>query len=819
MLLKNKILFLFLFLIVNIAFGQVTKIMGTVIDAETKEPLPFVNIAVKGTTIGATTDFEGKYSLEFKIGSDSIICTYIGYNKKAKAIIKGKFQTVDFELTESSIKLDEVVIVPGENPAEVILKKLIKNKDINNREKFDAYQYEVYNKIEFDLNNISEDFKNRRVFKPFKFVFENMDTSTVNGKAYLPIFLSESVSEYVYRKKPKTEKETIKATKITGVDNKSIQQFLGNMYININFYDNHIPIFQKNFISPVANFGLMYYKYYLVDSAFLNNKWCYKIQFKPRRKQELTFTGNFWVNDTSFALKQMDVRIAKDANINLICDLTAYFEYDNIEGSNWMTTKEQVIIDFNPLEKISTGVFGKRTATYRNFEFNKLKPEEFYNTPANIITEEGSFEKGNEYWEKARHDSLTKDEMAIFKMVDSVKSLPAFKTWYDVIEMLTTGYHVRGNFEWGPYASLYSYNGVEGSRFRLGVRTSNDFSKKIMLETYGAYGLKDKRLKYGASMLYMFNKNPRRALGLSYKNDVEQLSKSSNGFREDFLLSSVFSRKPSTDLSYIQEYKGYYEREWFQGFSNTLTLTHRILLPPPSFSFQLNTLNAKIRKPSIISSEIKLNTRLAYQEKFVMGEFLRYSLGSKYPILSVDFAYGLKNVWESDYEYQKLTINVQDWFNLSPFGWSKFIVEAGQIWGKVPYPLLKLHEGNETYVFDEYAFNMMNFYEFASDKYVSFYYTHHFEGYFLNKVPLMRKLKWREVALIKGVTGSVSDKNRELMTFPSTLSNLGKPYVEAGAGIENIFRVLRIDALYRLSYLNKPNVTKFGVRASLQFTF
>ncbi|MEI7595302.1 MAG: DUF5686 family protein [Bacteroidota bacterium] len=793
--------------------------MGTVIDAETKEPLPFVNVSLKGTTIGTTSDFDGNYSLEFKIASDSLESTFIGYNKQTKPIVRGKFQTINFELKENSISLNEVVIVPGENPAEIILKKLIKNKAINNREKFDAYQYEVYSKIEFDLNNISEDFKNRRVFKPFKFVFENMDTSTVNGKAYLPIFLSESVSDYFYRKKPKTEKEVIKGTKVTGVDNKSIQQFVGNMYVNINFYDNYIPIFQKNFVSPVANFGLMYYRYYLVDSTFINNKWCYKIQFKPRRKQELTFTGNFWVNDTSFALKQIDVRIANDANINLICDLTAYFEYDNIEATNWMTTKEQVIIDFNPLENITTGVFGKRTATYRNFKFDKFMPDEFYNTPTNIITEDGSFEKNKEYWDKARHDSLTKDELAIYKMVDTVKSLPAFKTWYQVVEMLTTGYHVRGNFEWGPYASILSFNDTEGTRFRLGVRTSNAFSKKIMLETYGAYGTLDNRFKYGGSLLYIFNKNPRQSCGFDYKKDLEQLSKSSNAFREDFLLTSVFKRSSSSQLSSVEEFKGFYEKEWFAGFSNTLTLIHRELWPSRGVVFDMHPLTSNSIKQTIVSSEVKLTTRFAFQEKFVLGEFTRFSLGTKYPIISADFTYGFKNIWNSDFEYQKLAINLQDWFNVSPFGWSKYIIEVGQIWGTIPYPLLKLHEGNETYVFDEYAFNLMNFYEFVSDRYISAYFTHHFDGFFLNKIPLMRKLKWREVALVKGVVGSVSDKNRAIMTFPNTLSGISKPYFEVGAGIENIFKIIRIDALWRLSYLDKPNITKFGIRASLQFTF
>jgi len=815
----NILLLTFLLVLPFVVFSQITKIMGTVKDSITGEPLPFVNIAFKGKNIGTTTDFNGNYMIETRYAGDTLVASYVGYHASERFVVRNQFQTINFALFQTNIELSEVVILPGENPAHGILRNIIANKHKHNKEKFDAYEYEVYSKIQFDINNIDEKFMERRVFRPFKFVFDNIDTSVINGKPYLPVFLSEAISDYYYRKKPKSELEIIKATSVSGVENESVSQFSGSMYININIYNNHLDVFQKNFVSPISNSGLMYYRYYLVDSTFIDNKWCYKIMYKPRRKQELTFTGSFWVNDTTFAVKEIELRIADDANINFINDLYAHIQYDKVDDENWMVTKEHIIIDFNVLKNDNTGVFGHRTATYRNFVLNKAREDSFYNSPTNIVLKEDALSKDKSFWEENRHEELSKNELSIYNMIDSVKTLPAFRTWVDIVTMVVTGYWVKGYAEIGPYASILSFNDLEGTRIRLGGRTANAFSTRLMLDGYAAYGTKDQRFKYGGGFLYMLNKNPRETIGAKYKNDVEQLGLSSNAFREDFILASLFRRKPADKLSMVEEYQFHYEKEWFGGFSNTLELRRRELFPTAGSGFEIRDNGEVAHKKSIITSEITVKTRFAYQEKFVMGEFERMSLGTSWPVLQVDYTYGYPNVLGSDFEYHKLTFNVKDWFNIKTFGYSKYIIEAGKIWGKLPFPLLKLHEGNETYYFDEYAFNLMNYYEFVSDQYLSFYYTHHFDGYFLNKIPFFRKLKWREVGLLKGVVGSLDEKNRDTMLFPDGMYKVSKPYFEAGVGVENIFRIFRFDMLWRLSHLDNENVAPYGFRGSLVLSF
>ncbi len=808
------------------AVGQLTKIMGTITDSETGEPMPFVNIILKGTTIGVTTGFDGSYSIETKNPADSLIASFVGYKKQVKPVVKGKFQYINFEMKPTNLMLETVVIKAGENPAEILLRKIIQNKKRNDPDQYDAYQYEVYNKIQIDANNITDNFRNRRIFREFDFIFDNVDTSTVNGKTYLPIFLSESISEVYKKRNPRSSIEIVKANKISGIENESVMQFLGDKFQHTNIYDNYIGLFQKNFISPIANFGLNAYKYYLIDSAYLDNKWCYKIMFKPRQKQTLTFTGHFWVHDTSYAIKEIDMRIMDDANINFINDLVIRKDFDLIDGEYWLLTKDYIIGDLNVLENDSAdvvGFFGRKTTTYRNFVINQPKPDDFYKSPVNVVVKDDANEYSDDFWIENRHEDLTRDEKTIYYMVDTLKKIPRFNTYIDIIEMVTTGYYEVGNFEIGPYGSILSFNAVEGARIRLGGRTSNKFSKKLMLFGHGAYGTLDRRWKYGGGFLYMLDKNPRRAVGAEFKFDLEQLGTSQNAFREDFFLAFLFRRNPADKLTMVEEYKVHYEHEWFNGFSNTFNLIHRNLYPVGDNVFQLNVVDDTgtymKEESAITSTEIRLDTRLAYKERFLLGEFERVSLGAEFPILDIRYGYGIPKHVGGDNEYHRLQLGVSHWFNAFNLGWSKYIIEAGRIWGTVPFPLLKLHEGNETYFFDEYSFNMMNYFEFVSDKYLSVYYTHHFDGYFFNRIPLFRKLKWREVVFAKGLIGGLDQANRDYSVFPEGMYVLDKPYFEAGAGVENIFKIIRVDAIWRLSYLNHPNISKFGIRFSLQFAF
>ncbi len=808
------------------AFGQ-TKVRGLVKDAETGEPLPFVNVSYKGTTVGVITDFNGKYFLETKKPVDSLVFSYVGYQREAYSVQPNTFQIINTSLQSSSVQLAEVVVLPGENPAHVLLRKIDNNRERNNIERYKTYSYEVYNKMEIDISNVDENFKKNRLFNQFQFVFDYVDTSAVTGKSYLPVFITETLSEYYFQKSPKKEKEIIQGSNISGVKNEKISEFTGQMYLQVNIYENFISVFGKGFVSPIASFGKLYYKYYLVDSMYINNNWCYQVSFQPKRKQEPTFTGDFWVHDTTYAIKKVNVRITKEANINFVNDLYAEMEYQKVQDSLWFLKREHYFIDFNIADKTS-GIFGRKTTSYRDVKLNIDIPEGFFNPQVaqETITKDSVNEKTTDFWHGKRHEKLTEKESNIYQMVDSIKQVPIFRTWIDVINTLITGHYVVGFWEIGPYYKLYSFNAIEGHRFRFGGRTSNDFSTKVMFTGHVAYGEKDDRFKGALGMLYMINKNPRRSAGFDIKHDMEQLGISQNAFTQDNILASFLRRTYNKKLTMVNEAGIFYEHEWYQGFSSTLNVNTRRIFGTEYVPFQTVSNTDTTVHSQVSSTEIKLNTRFAYNEKFLMGEFERVSLGTKYPIFNLDVIIGLPNVLKSRHEYYKLHMSIDHKFNINPFGRFRYIVDAGYYIGTAPYPLLQIHEGNETYAYDDYAFNMMNYYEFVSDRYVSVLAEHHFDGFFLNKIPLFRKLKWREVIAAKALIGRVSDRNRDAMVFPDNLRGLKEPYIEASAGIENIFKLFRIDAMWRLTYLEKPDdvenftkIPKFGIRAQLKVEF
>ena len=799
--------------------AQTTIITGKVFDATSNEPMPFVNVLLLGTKVGAVTDFDGSYTITTTVPADSLRAQYIGYDITVVPIKKGVKQVINIPMSKNSVTMNEVIIYPGENPAVTLLKKVWAHKPDNNKEKLNAYQYESYNKLEFDLNNISEEFQKRKVMKPVQFIFDGIDSTNPTEKPHLPMFFSETVSDFYYRSDPKTKKEVIKGSKVSGIEDASISQFTGEMYQDVNIYENNIILFGKHFVSPISNNGLLFYKYYLIDSVTIDGHWCYQIQFKPKRKQELLFIGNMWIADTAFAVKRLEMTITEDANINYVNAFYVIQDYDNTSGA-WMLTKERVVADF-ALTKRQMGLYGRKTTSYRSIVVNQPKEDDFYTRTENIVVEAGAEKRDSLYWETARHDTLSKTEQGIYDMVDSVQNLPVYRTWQDIVIVAYSGYKIIGPIEYGPWYKTISGNQIEGVRFRLGGRTSNDFSKWVEFSGYGAYGLKDKEFKYNFGFKSFITKKPRQLVGLNYKNDYEILGQSNNAFTSDNLLASIFRRNPLNNMTRVEQYEVWYERDWFTGFNMRLALVNRNMYPLNDTAYvHLLPDGGSEYKPGIQTAEVRANLRFAWDEKYVEGVFSRVSMGTRYPIVQVQYVAGLKGVLNSDYAYQRLSINVDDRIRINPIGYTNYILEAGKIWGVLPYPLMILHPGNETYVYDWASFNMMNYYEFASDQYAMATIIHHFDGFFLNKIPLMRKLKWREVASFRCVYGSVSQENRDALLFPSTLFTLNQgPYMEAGAGIENIFRFFRVDCFWRLTYLDNPRVKPFGVRVSLQVLF
>jgi len=826
---KGIIVILLLSLVQGVC-AQSTRVRGKVTDAKTGEPLPLVNVFFKGTTVGQTTDFDGMYFLETREAVEELQASFVGYESLTVKVHPGTYNTLDLKLQPLTFDLDEVKVTPGENPAHAILRNVRKNKYRNNPERIPEYFCNTYTKMELDLTNIKPGFKNKKLQKNFGFVFDHMDTSVITGKAYLPVMISEASADYYFRKNPSLTREIVNASRISGIEEDyTLAQFTGHLHGNINLYDNYIDVFEVRFASPLSEHGLLYYKYFLVDSLNINGRKTYKIRFHPKAFSTPVLDGEVNIDSASWALESAQVKMVKGLNVNWIRHLVMENKNRLVNDSVWFPEREKMFADFSLVMSDSSKVvsfLGHRQVDYSNVNLKPDIPREVEKMDNNVIIRRDVLKNDEAYWDTIRPYALSKQEKQIYDMVDSIKNVPLYQNIYTIVTTILGGYYDTKYVGIGPYYKILSFNEQEGCRFQLGLRTTTDFSKKIRLFGHGAYGTKDQRWKGGGGFNYAFNDLLTSQLTISFKHDVVQLGAGINAFSEGNILSSVFSRGDNDRLSMVNQLDMQFEKEWRHGFSNTFGLQLRNIF---SNSYVPFVQPGGEGMPSIQSTLLRLNTRVSWNEVVVRQEFDKYSMGSDYPIIGVDLAAGIKGLFKNDYEFYRLVASVNYDFPISPFGKSQVVLTGGKIFGKVPYPLLKLHEGNATYFYDPYAFSCMNYYEFASDEWIALFYEHHFKGFFLGKIPLMKKLKWREVFIFKGLIGTLSDKNngslpdsRAVLLFPAGMSSVSKPYFETGIGIENIFRLFRVDAIWRLTHRKeKPgqDVQNFAVNFSVYLNF
>lgn len=823
------------FCISQLLIAQQTVIKGKVRDAQSGDGLPYVNIYFKGTTIGTTTNFEGYYTLKTSNPGDQLVASYIGYITKVKMRKKGLInQTINFQLEGTARNLDEVVVVAGENPAFVIMRKVIKNKSKNDRRSLSAYEFESYNKIELDIDNITEKFRNKKIMKKIVSIFDSLQQiAGEDGKPILPVFISESISQYYYRSNPKKSRENILHSKMTGVgldDGSLIAQIIGTSFQQYNFYKNWLNILEKDFISPIADSWKLYYQYLILDTLYVGNNWCYKIEINPKRLQDLAFWGTIWIADTSFALKRIDVTIGKSANINYIEKIKIQQELEQTEAGAWLPVKNRVMIDIAEVKDDWAGMIAKFYTSNRNFKVNDPKDIKFYSEPI-VVAEDALQNMDNEeFWDNQRHEKLTETEKRVYDMIDTLKNMPLIKTYIEIIDIIINGYYSFGKIDIGPYAFVFAWNTTEHSRVQIGFRTNYNFSKKFIFKGYAAYGTYDKVLKYGGKVRFITSFKPRTEMGLGYKYDLKQVGLTDEIDNNLFLAFSNFGElnKPF----YSSETKIWVKSEFIKGITEKITFRNYTFDPQFTFTYpKINGTDTVILN-DFVSTETIFETRLAKDEMFLQNDNERISLGTKkWPILTIRYTMGISNVLNSDFDYHKVTLNVSDKFRLGTFGVSYYSLTAGHIFSKLPYPLLKIHLGNETPFYNRETINLMNYFEFVSDSYVWLNYRHHFNGMIFNRMPLFKKLKWRAIVTANVLFGGVArqdnkpTEDQEFKTLDQEFKILKTPgviipYVEVSYGIENIVRLIRVEAFHRLTYYNKkkyPHDTNFGIKFSVQF--
>lgn len=832
-------------------------ITGRITDAKNGDPLPFATVGLKGKNInaGAQTNFEGVYTIKTKFMADSIYVSTVNYKKKIKALDKdAATQTVDFQMTGEAKSLDEVVVFSGENPAFKILRKLRENAEKNDRKRLTAFEYDSYSKMELDVDNISEKFKQKKIMKQIQGAIEKFEKiAGEDGKAVIPTFISETISKFYFRETPNRKKEIILKNNIKGVGVKEgsfISQIVGgNIFANYDFYDNFVPFLGKDIISPVGNNWKGTYSWYITDTTDVDGHICYGMEFDPKNDKDLVFTGKVYIDSTSFALVQIDAAVGKQANINFIDKIKISQELEQTAEGAWLPSKTRFLIDIAEISKNSAGMLLKMYISNRNYVINQPKELSFYDLPVEVA--EDSKEPDPKFWMEARHESLSAQDILASRLIDTVRNVPIVKTYVEIAEIIASGYKRFGNkFAIGPYINLFAVNSIEGLRTRFGFKTLAGFDKKWILKGWVGFGTKDLVFKYGGEVNYILSRRHWTVAGFRHSYDIERIGLTPELIGDNKIFYAFTRWGRFTGPYFRRENEIFLKTEPTKGISFNVAFTTRTFDPLFDFKFRTHP-ELGVNSPTLDNyddSFITVEARFAKNETFIMDGNERISLGARrVPTFSIAYQHGIKGVMGSSFNYDRFTAKIYQTFRLGSFGRSDYTVQAGYIPSNLPAPLLFPHLGNETFFYNRAAFNTMHFFEFVSDKYVSLNYNHNFEGLFFNRIPAIRQLKWRLIASANVLFGSQREENLELMKeaipvinprhsfdkdgkmitrprYNFSALNPAIPYVEVGYGIDNIFKIFRLQAFHRLTYLDHLSPggyipKSFALKASVHFSF
>lgn len=823
--------FLFLVLAFTLAKAQ-TKISGVVTDIDGNS-VPFANVVFKNSFEGTITNEDGRFYLESNETYPQVVVSFLGFQNKEITLDKKINYNMSIVLQQEAASLDEVVIFSGKtskknNPAIDILKKIWDNRRQNGVKKFNQYAYDKYEKLEFDLNTIDSTFTENKIFKGMEFIFQEIDTSRVTGKTYLPIFINEASSKVYGDNLLGKEREILQGNKNSGFENNNtLIAFLKDLYSPYDVYDNYLKFFDKAFTSPLSKTGVDVYNYVLLDSAYRKDKWCYNIAYYPRRKNELTFKGDFWVNDSTWAIKEINLQASKSANVNWIREVYIEQEFDVLNDSIFLITRDYFMSDFSFQDKEKAkGVYGRRTTLYDNYDFDTPKEKYFYKIQVDPYQYE-VYNRPDSFWEENRLEKLNKDELSIYKMLDTLKTVPRFKALYSAASVLASGYYEVDNFDIGPVFSVFGYNEAEGLRVRLGGRTYFSQNDQWRLEGFGAYGFKDDRFKFGISAKALLNRKNRLTLYAGYRKDVEQtgasLTSSNDVLGRNLASSSLITVGANDKLTRVKLATLGFSLEPVKNLNIRLTGSYRSLSSATqTFSVAYEREDGSIGN-TVNQPELQVSAFFTPKRK-VSGYGVERTIINQgsFPSIFLGYTYGIKGFLDGEFEYQRIQGLYSHPWNIGGIGRLTSTIEAGKTIGQVNLSLLNPIPGNQTLFSIYNTFSQLDFYEFVSDQYVSLHLKHNFGGRIFQRIPWLRDLNLREVLGFRAVIGSVNQENIDINKSNIVYQSPNKPYYEYSVGVGNIFKVFRLDVNFRGNYLNEseyPNARKFGFTGTFGFNF
>jgi len=837
---KIKIAYIFCclyLLFCNVSYGQQSNIIrGRIINGFTKEPIGYASAKWKLAKFGIISDSIGYFTIQpSNWPKDSLIIEFVGFEPEKYQINHYTTDTIPFIL--ETVKLNEEAVVKSKfNKGLRWWKQVVNNKEKNNPYKHPYYNAQLYNKLELDLNNVKrESFQHIKYLKPFSFLLDNIDSVT-ESKPFLPIFLTESKSDYYFTKAPENSREVIKATLTHGIQNETLMQFIGGVNQQLNIYDNYMRIFGKEFISPISEFGDKYYKYRGADTQYIDNSKVYHLHFSPLRQGENVFYGDAWIDANSWAIYKINMNISATADINYVNRLSIIQAFKQQDNGSLMIYRNNIVADLSPFPKDNLTFIARKSTYYQNFNFDSsyiLKNIKLNNRKNEIVVSENVANNNESYWSLSRPEMLGNNERKVIKMIDTLKSIPLFKEYTKNIEFFIDGYRKFGKIEIGPWYKWFSGNQLESLRLRFDIGTTNLFSKYLKLNAYVAYGTKDQRLKDRFAIQYKIPNSNGWAIQASYLNDLDNGRVSFN--EEDASIDNIFSqalRRPGIPQKFLgeEEIKLGVSKEMKSGFLNSFTFTNTNYDPYNPLPRRESFKNGNNQQ--IINTDLMFRIRYAPSERKISTGRKQIRINGTDPIYELRISKGIDGWVGGSYQYTKLHAGISQRIRIPRLGILNYNAYAGKILGdSLPFMLLELHPGNEVYMYNKNGFNLMNRFEYFSDTYAGFQVEHNIEKKLINLIPILRKTKIRQFWTLKGVWGEMNAANRVFNKTefgPYQLRSLrSHTYLEYGTGFDNIFKFFRIDFLWRSAPPYPPNfspsrmqpVQNFGVFGSLRIQF
>jgi hypothetical protein len=812
------------------------EIRGTVV-AEGGGAVSGATVHVKGTNINTISKQDGHFAFLLLKWYDSLEITCIGFRPFTADLQHGQTSKLRITLSHANEYLSRVLVSVAKKPARSFMQKVIEHKPGNDPARFKEFAYRHYTRTELDLHNIDYRKADGKGLKSMMLQTYGYLDSSAAKDGDLPIYFSEKLASVYHSVSPDLDRENIIAKKNLGLKTDQLAVKLNKFHFHYNIYKDWLPLFEQMYVSPLNSNGFQYYQYFQGDTIVDKGDTLLKVRFEPLHGHERAFAGVLWINTQTFAVQSLDMHLSKKANINFINNLN-YTEnytsvYDSLENSwVYMPGSYSCDIEFQsglallgipvPESNNSLKFIIKNTTVTDRLN---LHPSSVSSLRATIQNEQTThWDKPDSFWLANRPDSLTVHEKNIYKMVDTLQGNRRFQGNIKLIAFAGSGYWDAGNLvRLGPYTSFLSSNPLEGNRIRLGAWSMEGLSKTFSIYGYGAYGTKDRSLKGVVGLKQVWNASRWTKTTLSYGSDYDLSIDRDDELDEDNIINSLLRKNLPYYKIYTREVLLRHEQYLSPNWSAKLSVNYRELAP--AFNFSYRPIDPKSDKPfdNVYStvlpvSEVSVNLRYAHNERTRIFNYDLMHLGCFSPIVTAGYAYGFE-YGKSMFNFHKINLSVEQRLRLPPKSTLYYKMEGGMIFGTLPFLLLDNPAGNQYYVASRYLFNTMSPYEFSADQYLSLHTRLNLGGLLLDHIPMIQKLGWRERFSFNAYWGAMREENKVYnKTANIPLMNKG-PFMEASAGIENIFHLLSIEYYRRLSYLNTAQSNRGGVYLGFTLIF